>query len=68
MHSSRQRRKTRVSLRLEGEDTVRDEAAFQRSIEALTKWDFDRIIVGHGEIIATDGKRQLAGALKEAGF
>ena len=47
---------------------VRDKAAFQRSVEALTKWDFDRIIVGHGEIVETDGKRRLAGALKEAGF
>jgi hypothetical protein len=47
---------------------VKDKAAFQRSIATLTKWDFDRIIVGHGEIIATDGKRQLARALKEAGF
>jgi len=47
---------------------VKDKAVFQRSVEALSKWDFDRIIVGHGEIIATDGKRQLAGALKEAGF
>jgi hypothetical protein len=47
---------------------VKDKAAFQRSIATLVKWDFDRIIVGHGEIIATDGKGQLAGALKEAGF
>jgi hypothetical protein len=47
---------------------VKDKAAFQRSVEGLTKWDFDRIIVGHGVIIATDGKRKLAGALKEAGF
>jgi hypothetical protein len=47
---------------------VRDKAAFKRSVESLMKWDFDRIIVGHGEIVETDGKRQLAGALKEAGF
>ena len=47
---------------------VKDKAAFQRSVEALTMWDFDRIIVGHGEIVETDGKRRLARALKEAGF
>ena len=47
---------------------VKDKAAFQRSVEALTKWDYDRIIVGHGEIVETDGKRQLTGALKAAGF
>jgi hypothetical protein len=38
---------------------IKDKAAFQRSIESLTRWDFDRIIVGHGEIIETDGKRLL---------
>jgi hypothetical protein len=47
---------------------VKDKAAFQRSVTALTRWNVDRIIVGHGEIIATDAKRELAGALKEAGF
>ena len=47
---------------------VKDKAAFQRSLEALKKWDFDRIIVGHGEIVETDGERQLTGALREAGF
>ena len=47
---------------------VKDKAAFQRSLEALKKWDFDRIIVGHGEIVETDGERQLTGVLREAGF
>ena len=31
-------------------------------------WDFDRIIVGHGEIVETDGKRRLAGRLKRLDF
>jgi hypothetical protein len=47
---------------------IKNKAAFQRSLESLTKWDFDRIIVGHGEMVETGGKRQLAEALKEAGF
>ena len=47
---------------------IKDKAAFQRSLEALKKWDFDRIIVGHGEIVETDGERQLTGVLREAGF
>jgi hypothetical protein len=47
---------------------IKNKADFQRSVQALMKWDFDRIIVGHGEIIETDGKRRLAGALKEAGL
>jgi hypothetical protein len=47
---------------------IKDRPAFQRSMEALSSWDFDRIIVGHGEVIETDGKRRLIGALKEGGF
>jgi hypothetical protein len=47
---------------------IKDKAAFQRSADALLAWDFDRIIVGHGETIETDGKRRLSRALKEGGF
>jgi glyoxylase-like metal-dependent hydrolase (beta-lactamase superfamily II) len=47
---------------------IKDKAAFGRSVRALMQWDFDRIIVGHGEIVRTDGKRQLGEALKRAGF
>lgn len=47
---------------------VKDKAAFQRSVRALMLWDFDRIIVGHGEIVESDGKRRLGEALERAGF
>jgi hypothetical protein len=47
---------------------VKDKAAFERSVRALMQWDFDRIVAGHGEIVRTDGKRQLGEALKRAGF
>jgi hypothetical protein len=47
---------------------LKDKPAFRRSLEALSKWDFDRIIVGHGEVIETDGRRILGTALKEGGF
>jgi len=36
---------------------IRDRAAFKKSIAAALEWDFERIVVGHGEIIATDGRR-----------
>ena len=48
--------------------SIKDKAAFQRSVETLLAWDFDRIIVGHGEIIETDGKGLLRGALKAGGY
>jgi hypothetical protein len=43
---------------------IKDRAAFQRSVKTLTTWDFDRIIVGHGEIIETEGQRLLAEAIE----
>ena len=46
---------------------VKDKAAFERSLEALLAWDFDRVIVGHGDVVET-GKAALEEALREAGF
>jgi hypothetical protein len=48
--------------------SIKDRAAFQRSVERLLTWDFDRVIVGHGEIIERDGKRRLMTALQEGGY
>lgn len=47
---------------------VKDEAAFKDSLEAILAWDFDRVIVGHGDIIERDGKAKLSAALEAAGF
>lgn len=47
---------------------VKDKAAFKRSVETLTRWEFDRVIVGHGEIIESNGKRELIAALQAAGY
>jgi hypothetical protein len=47
---------------------IRDNEAFLRSLGQLMKWDFDRIIVGHGEVIDTGGKAVLREALRERGF
>jgi hypothetical protein len=43
---------------------IKDKAAFQRSVKTLSSWEFDRIIVGHGELIGTDGKRLLVEAIE----
>ncbi len=47
---------------------VKDRVAFVHSLAAVEAWDFDRIIVGHGEIVETDGKRQYQEALHAAGY
>ena len=47
---------------------VKDPEAFKQSLDTILSWDFDRVIVGHGNPIATDGKRRLREALADAGF
>ncbi|MBV9489404.1 MAG: hypothetical protein JO069_06730 [Verrucomicrobia bacterium] len=47
---------------------IKDKEAFQGSLRSLMGRDFDRVIVGHGDILETEGKRRLAGALETAGF
>lgn len=47
---------------------VDDREGFQRSIGTLMAWDFDRVIVAHGEPLRTNGKARLRTALAEAGL
>ncbi len=47
---------------------VKDEAAFQSSLATILGWDFDRVIVGHGDVIDHDGKVKLRTAIAAAGF
>jgi hypothetical protein len=47
---------------------VKDEAAFLHSLDTILTWDFDRVIVGHGDVIERDGKTKLRTALAAAGF
>ncbi len=48
--------------------TVGDEDAFTGSLDTIMRWDFDRVIVGHGEPIETGGKARLNEAFKAAGY
>jgi hypothetical protein len=41
---------------------IRDRAAARRSIDAILAWDFDRIILSHGEIVPAGGRALLEGA------
>lgn len=47
---------------------VRDPAAFKRSLDTMMEWDFDRVIVGHGEPIEIAGKQKLEHAFRAAGY
>ncbi len=46
---------------------IKDRAAFRASMATILQQDFDRIIVGHGNVIGKDGKALLHRALKDAG-
>ena len=47
---------------------TKDKEAFRQSLQKIGEWDFDRLIVGHGAIIPTDGKRHFHEALRASGF
>jgi glyoxylase-like metal-dependent hydrolase (beta-lactamase superfamily II) len=41
---------------------VSDRAAFERSLERVRQWDFERIIPGHGDVVEHGGPAALAAA------
>lgn len=47
---------------------VQDRAAFEQSLTQLFDFDFDRIIMSHGEIVASGGREKLLAALAERGY
>ena len=38
---------------------IRDRAAARRSMEHILAWDFDRIVIAHGEVLETGGREAL---------
>jgi hypothetical protein len=38
---------------------IRERAAFRESLDEVLLWDFERVIVGHGEKIAFGGRSVL---------
>lgn len=47
---------------------IRDRAAFIRAADQMLSWDFERVIVGHGDIIERDGKVRLKRPLARHGL
>ncbi len=47
---------------------IKDRDAFESSIAEVLSWDFDRMIVGHGEPIETGAREKLRHALSDAGL
>lgn len=42
---------------------IRDRAAFAASVARVLTWDFDRVLMAHGEAVSEGGRAALAGAL-----
>jgi hypothetical protein len=42
---------------------IKDRNAYDRSVRELLTWDFDRIIVGHNQVVESDGVEELKDAL-----
>src|SRR5207247_138850 len=40
--------------------TVRNRRAARLSLERMLDWDFDRIVVGHGDVVESGGRQALA--------
>ncbi len=41
---------------------IRDRAAARRSLDALLAWDFDRVVMSHGDVLEVGGKDRLRDA------
>ena len=41
---------------------VRDRGAARAAIDRILRWDFERIVVAHGEVLERDGKETLRAA------
>jgi hypothetical protein len=46
---------------------IRDRAAARRSIDRILEWDFDRVVMSHGEVLETGGRARLAEAFAYLG-
>lgn len=47
---------------------MEDLPAFNSSVKKVMNWDFDRIAMGHGDLVNTGGKARLQEALRHRGF
>ena len=46
---------------------IKDQDAFVTSLRTILAWDFERIIVGHGTPVETNGKEKLRATFRNAG-
>jgi hypothetical protein len=44
--------------------TVRNRRAARLSLERMLDWEFDRVVVGHGDVVESGGRQALAEAME----
>lgn len=54
----------RLAVSLTMRRGMSDHNAARASLERILEWDFDRVIIGHGDIIETDGRGKLERAFE----
>jgi len=47
---------------------IKDEAAFRASMETVLGWDFDRMVVGHGDFVESHAREKIEALLKHLGL
>jgi hypothetical protein len=47
---------------------MNDRGVYTRSVQNLLQWDFDQIVMSHGDILKTGGREKFRRALKEKNF
>lgn len=47
---------------------VKDREKFIHSLHELMKWDFEKIAMGHGELVLKNGKKMLIDAFEKRGY
>ncbi len=47
---------------------VKDRTAFQNSVKSILNWNFDQIVMAHGDVVTSDGKNNFIQAFKNKGY
>jgi hypothetical protein len=53
-----------ITVPLDLRHTMKNEAAGRRSVERILEWEFERVIVGHGQVAERDTKRRVREAFE----
>lgn len=47
---------------------IKDKSAFKKSVEGILEWDFDQVIMAHGEVLTENGKHLFKESAQQRGY